>query len=165
MDLVTHALSGVVFSQSKKYSRFEKAEIIFWSVFPDIGQIPQYLFLGFLKDRSFYLPWDQDWSGFPESYPLMWLLWVIPHCLGLFLLIAPFFFILKRPKMGLFAYFFHLVFDMFTHTGEFSMQLFYPLPYKFVGYSDAWKWPVHRMFLIWGVIILGLLIYKRVRKH
>ncbi len=165
MDFVTHSLTGFLLGEAKRYSAIEKGEIIFWSVLPDLVQIPLYYYLGKKNHRFLYWPLPEDWDGLPSRRPDLWLIWLVPHSLPFFLLfVAPLILLLRRPRMCLVAYLLHLVMDLPSHTGEFSMKPFYPLKYEISGIVDAWKWPWHYMFSVWVVLVFVAGIPRRLRE-
>jgi len=90
-----------------------------WSVAPDI---PMMLLLA-----PTCVPWSvqKDWW-------LYSLLYKVPHSFWFVLFFVPF----EHKKV----YAFHILCDILSHTGEWSIQPLYPLPLKIHGIWDPVQW-------------------------
>lgn len=92
--------------------------LTFWSVAPDL---PMMLFLA-----PSYTPWSvkKDWA-------LYILFYKVPHSL-LALTVVP-----QRHRN---IYLFHILCDILSHTGQWSIQPFYPLEITLYGVWDPVEW-------------------------
>jgi len=152
MDIISHALIGNIISLPQKKSRLW---VIFFSVLPDLTQIPFFLYLGYLNARPFFFPLEKDWDGARALHPFLNIIYEIPHSFFfVFLIILPIVLFFKLPKLAFFAYIFHLLIDLPTHTsGEWAMKPFWPFQYTFPGFTDAWAWPAYMLLISWIVLI------------
>ncbi len=157
MDFIAHGLIGVAVAVPLAKTPEEAAWIVGFSFLPDILQIPLYLFVGHKEKRRFWIPHRIDWSGIRRKFPVWSRLWEIPHSL-LFVLfiILPVIIIFNISWLALLAYVIHIIFDIFTHTKEWAVKLFYPFNFKIVGFTDAWAWEYKHWLLTW--IVLGFII-------
>jgi membrane-bound metal-dependent hydrolase YbcI (DUF457 family) len=158
MDIISHLLIGNAISLpcSNKKCRFW---VIFFSILPDISQIPFYIFLGYINKRLFFFPLNSDWVGAKIAHPVFSALWEIPHSIFFALLIIlPVILIFKIPKLAFASYLVHIFLDFFTHTGEWTLKPFYPLNYTLQGFTDAWAWSLPILLFSWAVIIIITLI-------
>ncbi len=92
-----------------------------WSVAPDI---PMILILS---------PWwyhDKSWREMKNTH-LYTIMYKIPHS---------FFCLFFVPKEYRCVYAFHILCDVLSHTGEWSIQPFFPLPLKVRGVWDPVDW-------------------------
>ena len=89
-----------------------------WAVAPDI---PMALFLA-----PTYAPW---------SIKKEWYIYVIFYKLPHSLLALPFI-----PRRDRSIYLFHILCDILSHTGQWSIQPLYPLPYTVHGIWDPVEW-------------------------
>jgi hypothetical protein len=90
-----------------------------WSVAPDI---PMALFLSH---------WPQSWA----EIRMWWLydfLYKIPHSVWILILIQ------NRKFRAMYS--FHLFLDILSHTGQWSIQPFYPFQFKIHGVWDPITW-------------------------
>ncbi|HIK01499.1 TPA: hypothetical protein H1008_00065 [archaeon] len=130
MKLLHHALAGLVLGWAFGYDLWLS---MLFSIGPDIPQaLILYPLLAY-KHKRIILPLDGDWKNFSKS---AWShLYFAPHSL-LFVAILSFsdfsaFFI------GLYSL--HILVDIPTHTGEWSIRLLWPASWKLEGFFDAWK--------------------------
>lgn len=164
MDIVSHALVGRMFV-SGEAGRKDIATVTVAGALPDLFQIPLYLLVGNLYNRPFNLPQNEDWVGIREQHPEWYLWWDVPHSLlFLILIIIPLVYYFKLNKLAIAAYFSHIFLDAFTHTGEYSLKPFFPLDLTIEGFVDAWMWPFHYFFVIWGLLAGAIFILDRYRK-
>ena len=91
-----------------------------WSVAPDI---PMILILS---------PWNHDvsWRDMKDTN-LYTILYKVPHS---------FFSLLFVPKKYRKIYAFHILCDILSHTGEWSIQPFFPMPIQIHGIWDPIDW-------------------------
>ena len=164
MDVVSHAILGGMLVDSRKGRRL-LGWALFFSVLPDIFQIPIYAFLGYINQRPFWYPYTSDWGGVRAKYPLLMLWWEIPHSLFFWLLIIiPLVLLLKLPKVAAWGYFFHLFVDLFTHTGEWGVKPFFPLSFQIEGFTDAWAWNFYYFPIAWAVLLALAFLLDRIRR-
>jgi len=165
MDSISHILIGKLLASSPKYSKKAVFITAFFSFLPDLSSIPMYLYLGYIKARPFWIPYNSDWNGVRELRPVWSALWDIPHSLFFaVLIILPIILFFKLPKIAFFAYIFHIFIDIFTHTGEWAVKLFYPLSYKIEGFTNAWTWPLWTMAISWLILIVLIISLKYIIK-
>ena len=135
--------------------------ITFFSFLPDLSQITIYLYLGLINSRLFFIPLNADWDGFRVLHPSWSSIWEIPHSIFFaLLLIFPIILIFKLPKMALVSYLSHIFIDLFTHAGEWGIKIFYPLPYKIDGFTNAWSWSFINIFSSWIILTLIIIILR-----
>lgn len=164
MDIISHGLVGTLIATFKKdYSKRDIALVSFSGALPDLTQIPLYLYIGYLNHRPYWIPLNDDWFGFREGHPFACALWDIPHSLlFFFLVLIPLVFVLKLPRLFIAGYASHIFIDLFTHTGEWGVKLFYPSNYLVNGFTDAWAWnPVYFLFA-WSVILFLILGVRKI---
>lgn len=89
-----------------------------WSVAPDI---PMILILS---------QWDTTWKEMKDT-PMYTILYKIPHS---------FFSILFVPKKYRKIYAFHILCDILSHTGDWSIQPFFPMEIRIHGIWDPIDW-------------------------
>lgn len=155
MDILSHILIGKIISFN--LSATDQIWAMLFSFLPDLGHIPFYLLLGHKNKRLFWFPKNSDWLGSRASHPVLTAIWHIQHSFFfLFLIILPAVIFFKIPIIAFLAYGLHLLIDIPTHTGEWSIKPFYPFDFKISGITDAWTWPVWGFILSW--IILGIII-------
>ncbi len=152
MDVISHGLIGKIISFG------DKKESAFWpvlfSIIPDFVLVPFYFILGWENKRPFFFPHNSDWTGTTITHPFLTSLYDISHSfLFLFIIILPVILIFKLPKISFLAYFFHIIIDIPTHTGEFAIKMFYPLKFEISGFTDAWEWPIPYMLALWAVLL------------
>jgi len=157
MDAMSHALVGVAIATAGKYGVQEGALVVFFSVLPDIIQIPLYLKVGKESRRAFWIPKDSDWRGFRDKHPEWASVFDIPHSLFFLIPLYLAIVLLHLPLILLFAYFLHIVLDIFTHRGEWKVKLFYPINASIDGIANAWSWSYGKMIASWAVLMV--LIY------
>lgn len=157
MDIISHILIGKIISFNKNL----KTQIwaMFFSFLPDLFQLPAYIYLGYINNRMFFIPKNIDWNHTRNLYPFLHAItWEIPHSIFFaVIIILPIILFFKLPKIALFAYIFHLIIDIPTHSGEWAMKPFYPSNYTFNGFTDVWAWPIWAMALLWIVLIFIIL--------
>lgn len=168
MDVISHALIGKIFCYFDKKARglSQQFWVIFFSTMPDLVLIPFYIVLGKNNQRFLWIAQNQDWNGASTAYPFLTSLYNSTHSIFFaFLIILPIVFLLKLPKSAFFVYLFHIIIDIFTHTGEWAIKPFFPLNnFEINGFSDVWAWPIWVMALSWIVLILiifSLNIFKK----
>jgi hypothetical protein len=162
MDFISHLLIGGIIALLVKASKKTKYLIVLFSILPDLFEIPLYLFVGSINARVFWIPNNADWIGFRVLHPVWTALWDIPHSLLFLLALVLITFIFKLPRIFSFTYAFHIFIDIFTHTGEWNVKLFWPLQYSINGFTDSWAWPLPYLVASW--LILGIaiaVIYKK----
>jgi len=163
MDIVSHILIGKILSFNKK----KKAQFwaMFFSLLPDLSQIPFYLVLGYENARPFLFPLNSDWIGARQLHPILSALWEAPHSLFFaILIILPIIIFFKLPKIAFFSYVIHLIVDIPTHSGEWAIKIFYPIDYTINGFTDAWAWPVWGFILSWIILISIVIVLNRFLK-
>jgi hypothetical protein len=155
MDFVSHAIIGGIAGSASKQ---QKRDIIFGSLFsvlPDIAQIPLFFYIGFLRNRFLWMPLDADWAGLRALHPGWVAFWDIPHSIFFVLLVlAPLSLKFKWPKIALYGYMMHIVVDMFTHAGEWTVKPLYPFNLSFQGFTSAWAWPWSGFIGSWIFLLL-----------
>jgi membrane-bound metal-dependent hydrolase YbcI (DUF457 family) len=165
VDIVSHALMGRALV-TKKDSKKDQILVALFGALPDFFQIPLYIFLGYLHQRPFFYPATSDWTGFREAYPTWSMWWEIPHSYFFVLLIVvPLVLFLKINKFAIAAYSLHIFLDLFTHTGEWAVKPFFPLPFMVSGFTDAWAWNYLFYPIVWAVLILMIAGIEKIRSQ
>jgi len=163
MDFISHGLVGITIGLlDNKKTKKKILATSFFSVLPDIFQIPYYLGLGYIKDRPFNWPKLEDWTNFRGVHPFLDAFWDIPHSfLFLVIIIIPLVKYFKKSNFYIYAYLSHILLDIPTHTGEWGVKVFYPLNIKLNGFTDAWAWDYDYFFISWAsLIVLNIALYK-----
>ncbi len=161
MDLISHVLVGKAFQESSRVRAWkDKLVIISFAVMPDLPLLIVYLLVGREKGRAFWIPHNSDWSGVREAHPIWSAMWEVPHSvIFLLLIVTPLVLWLKWPRMAIASYLSHIVLDLPTHAGEWSVKPFYPFPFVVRGFTNAWAWPFAYMlvsWIFWMLIIVGI---------
>ncbi len=167
MDVISHILLGKILSFFGKKTENKIFWVLLFSIAADIILIPFYIFLGKENGRFLWVAQNQDWAGASLAHPFLTGMYDTTHSIiFLLLIIFPIVLFFRLPKMAFFVYFFHIVLDIFTHTGEWAIKIIYPLNFKIGGFSDAWAWPVSAMAVCWiilsAIIFLTGIYYKNV---
>jgi membrane-bound metal-dependent hydrolase YbcI (DUF457 family) len=160
MDVMSHALVGVAIAAAGKYGVKEGAFVIFFSMLPDIIQIPLYLKVGKESGRAFWIPKDSDWRGFRDKHPGWSSVFDIPHSLLFLIPLSLAIVWLHLPLILLLAYFVHILLDIFTHRGEWKVKLFYPINASIDGITNAWSWSYGKMIASWVVLVVLICFLK-----
>jgi membrane-bound metal-dependent hydrolase YbcI (DUF457 family) len=157
MDIISHALIGKIFCYFDKKAKGKNWLVILFSIIPDFALIPFYIILGKENQRFLWIAQNQDWIGSSITHPILTNIYNITHSIFFALLIIlPVVLIFKMPKSAFFAYLSHIIIDIFTHTGEWTIKIFYPLNFNLDGFSDAWQWPFYLMIVSW-IILLSII--------
>ncbi|MDD2731695.1 MAG: hypothetical protein PHI53_00675 [Candidatus Pacebacteria bacterium] len=166
MDIITHALIGRAISLSKKETRRSIYFAVFFSLLADLISLPLYLYIGFINNRLFWIPLNSDWDGFRDLHPFLSALYDIPHSVFfLLIVILPLVLFFKLPKISFWAYGAHLFLDLFSHYGEWALKPFYPLGYKFEGFTNGWSWSIQSMAILWISIIIIIIVSKKLLSY
>lgn len=166
MDIISHALVGKILSSEQK-SKKNIFWIIFFSVLPDLFLIPLFFVLGSEKGRFFSIPKNVDWFGAEISHKFLYSFYDLSHSIIIALIIIlPVILLLKLPKLAFVAYLLHILLDLPTHTGEWTIKIFYPLSnYSINGFTDAWEWPLKYMAISW-LVLTGIIVFIHyIKKH
>ncbi len=166
MDIISHGLIGCAIGQFYCKTNVKKVGIAgMTAMLPDFFQIPYYLTLGYLCDRPFYIPYNEDWTGFRGQLPLLDLVWDVPHSLlFLVLVVVPIVKKFRLEKILILSYLSHIIADIPTHTGEWNLRYFFPLEFTINGVTDAWKWNLTYLAISWIIlVVINFYIYKKNR--
>lgn len=162
MDIISHALIGKIFCYFDKKAKDKNWIVILFSVLPDMVLIPFYIVLGKENERFLWIAQNQDWVGTNISHPYLSGAYDTTHSIFFALIIIlPIVLALKLPKSAFFAYFFHVGIDIFTHTGEWSIKMFFPFSLYVDGFSNAWMWPISTMVIPWAILSLIILYLNK----
>ena len=169
MDIISHILIGKIISFFDRKNKTAGFWAMLFSFLPDLSQVPFYIYLGVKNMRLFVFPYNADWNTARGFYPFLTALWEISHSFFfLLLIILPVIMFLKLPKIAFFAYFFHIIIDIFTHAGEWSIKPFYPISYTIGGITNAWAWPAIAFFYSWTIlslVIISLTIFFKKKNN
>ena len=164
MDIVSHAIVGRMLATKKQNSSKDIWLVMLFGALPDFFQIPLYIYIGYINHRPFFWPLNADWIGFRATHPGWMLWWDIPHSfLTLLFIVTPIVFLLKLNKLVIWAYFFHIFLDLFTHTGEWGVKPFFPLQYMANGFTDAWAWNPIYYPVCWSILWLIVILIEKIR--
>jgi membrane-bound metal-dependent hydrolase YbcI (DUF457 family) len=163
MDIISHALIGKILCFFDKKSK--SSLVIFFSIMPDFVLIPFYAVLGKENERFFWIAQNQDWIGANIAHPYLTNLYNSTHSIFFAcLIILPVVLFLKLPKFAFFAYLLHIIIDIFTHTGEWAIKIFYPFNFDIDGFSNAWAWPIYSMIFLWAILSAIILYLNKTYK-
>lgn len=171
MDIISHILIGKIVSFFDRKTKRAGFWTILFSFFPDLFQLPAYIYLGYINNRFFLIPKNIDWDHARNLYPLLHAFtWEIPHSIFfLFLIIFPAVLYFKLPKIAFFAYFLHIIIDIPSHAGEWAIKPFYPINYTINGFANAWAWPFKTFFYSWIFLVLIIILlsffFRKKKKH
>jgi len=166
MDFISHALIGKIFCYFDKKAKGKNWIIILFSVLPDIVLIPFYIILGKENERFLWIAQNQDWAGSSISHPILTNSYNTTHSIFFALLIIlPIVLALKLPKFAFWAYLSHIIIDVFTHTGEWTIKLFFPYNFNIDGFSNAWAWPISTMIIPWAILSLIIFYLMKNKKN
>jgi len=164
MDFISHALIGKIFCYFDKKAKIKNWPVILFSVLPDIVLIPFYIVLGKENERFLWIAQNQDWVESSVLHPNLTSLYDTSLSIFFaFLIILPIVLALKLPRSAFWVYLFHIIIDVFTHTGEWTIKLFYPYNFRIDGFSNAWAWPISTMLVFWAV--LATIIFQLDKKN
>lgn len=165
MDIISHALIGKILCYFDKKARGTKQLwTILFSVMPDFVLIPFYIILGKEYSRFLWIAQNQDWDGASLTHSFLTSLYNSTHSLFFCLLIIlPIVFIFKLPTSAFWVYLSHIFIDIFTHTGEWTIKIFWPLNFYTNGFSDAWAWPIWKMALCWTFLLIIILWIQKTK--
>jgi len=161
VDIITHAIIGAIIADLALWNRplkeRNRGRLIgaVLAAIPDLGGLPGQIAFSLAAGDW---PWVFDilhWEGVENS----WLLagyWVSHSIL---LPVIAWIFLRRRGWAGwmFLAWASHGFVDVLTHTGPWSIWLFYPLPGQIEGLADPWSWGMKGW--LFCIIIATLLWY------
>lgn len=191
MDIITHALSGILFSRTiKNKSKKHIFFIILGSIIPDIGEIPIQLALTKkLGETNFVYDNRTSDLEIANNLKFTWL-YDLTHSIIFslfFILIGLIFIFSKNIKINNFGnilkYFgfgiiIHIFLDSFTHGKIWALKLLFPVSnYRFKILENTignwWDWiPKIKIvnfelplfcFIFWLVLILAIFLLKIIK--
>ena len=65
--------------------------------------------------------------------------------------------------MASLAYASHIVLDIPSHSGIYGLEPFYPIPYIFDGWFDAWLWGPGPILASISLALIAYLAIRRIR--
>jgi membrane-bound metal-dependent hydrolase YbcI (DUF457 family) len=152
MDVISHVLIGKIFCYFDKKATNKNWPVILFSVMADFVLIPFYIVLGKENDRFLWVAQNQDWVGSNVMHPNLTILYDTTHSIFFaVLIILPIVLALKLPRSAFWAYLSHIIIDIFTHSGEWTIKIFYPYNFDIDGFSNAWAWPISTMLVFWAL--------------
>ena len=81
------------------------------------------------------------------------------------LFVLPFWNKHRAAPLAIIAYLSHILMDLPSHTGEYGLQPFFPFPFIFDGWFDAWLWgPIEILFSVIAFTILFAIV-RQTRRH
>jgi membrane-bound metal-dependent hydrolase YbcI (DUF457 family) len=165
MEFISHALIGKIFFYfDKKIKASQQWIVILFSVMPDFVLIPFYIVLGKENERFLWIAQNEDWIGSDLTHPFLTNAYNTTHSfIFALIIILPIIVYFKLPRLAFFAYLFHIIIDIFTHTGDWTIKMFFPYSFNVNGFSNAWMWPISSMVISW--IILSLIILYLNKKN
>jgi len=163
MDIISHALIGKIFCYFDKKAKNKNWQIILFSILPDFVIFPFYIVLGKENQRFLWIAQNQDWTGASLTHPILTDTYNITHSIIFALLvILPVILFFKLPKSAFYVYLVHIIVDIFTHTGEWAIKIFYPFNFSINGFTDVWIWPFSSMIILWAMLS-AIILYLNVR--
>lgn len=156
MDIVSHGLVGALCRYAGKRQGSLAGAALF-GIMPDIPVLFVYALLGRENGRRFWIPQNSDWDGVREAHPIWTAMWDIPTSLTFFaFIVIPVLLYLRLPWVYGLAYLSHVVLDVLTHTGEWAVRVFYPVPLAVEGFTDAWSWHPAYWLACWAILAPAL---------
>ena len=144
MDAISHALIGACIGEcTTEERRWRVAWPALFAFLPDVPSLlVAYPYVGWLNGRRFWIPEYADWDGFRSLHPVVSAFWEAPHSiLFVLLFIVPLVHYAKLPRLCVPAYLSHIITDWPSHTAEWALAPFWPIPWRLEGWSDPWRWP------------------------
>ena len=167
MDTVTHAFIGLICGEMAPKDIKHRRKIgLAFGMLPDITNvILVHPYLGWLAGRTIPFALGIDFINFPEILDhWTYHVWLLSHSLLFWAIVfAPFWKRSSAAKLATIAYVSHILADIPSHTGAYGLEPFYPIPYIFNGWFDAWLWgpgPIAASILGFGLAYLAV---RRIR--
>lgn len=149
MDSLFHALVGAFIGEcAPKSIKNRRMKGALAAMAPDLMNIPSYLFLGIKTNSTLWYPQPDAFYANPWiTEHWTWMMWNLSHSFVFWgLIIMP---LLWRsnwtPLFGI-AYLSHLLLDLPSHSGIWSVQPFWPYNWLMGGWFDAWAWNLKEIF-------------------
>lgn len=163
MDIFSHALIGRILATHS--SQKNKIAAAIFAAAPDVLQFPLYVIVAYLGKRPFSLFCNENWDGFRADHPMLSWISEIPHSIWMLAIV---YFIAKELGLNIFlmiaSYASHLLTDILTHTGEWSIKLFWPIQTTIEGYIDMWAWGFNHLAISWITLLTFLLLLETGKK-
>ena len=169
MDIFSHFIIGACIGElAPKDIKNRHAIGAAFALLPDITNLLLvHPYLGWLAGRTIPFAVAEDFLTHPEIL-VHWTyqVWLLSHGLLFWaLFVLPFWNTHRNAPLAILASLSHVLMDLPSHTGIYGTQPFYPIPFIFDGWFDAWLWgPLE---ILWSVIVFGIIyaIVRQSRKH
>lgn len=169
MDTVTHALIGLTLGEmAPKDIKHRHVIGLSFGMLPDITNvILVHPYLGWIAGRTIPFAGGSDFIEFPEILNhWTYHIWLLSHSLLFWAIIfIPMWKRSRGMKLATIAYASHILADIPSHTGAYGLEPFYPIPYIFDGWFDAWLWgpgPIAVSIISTGLVYL---VVRKLRLH
>ncbi len=169
MDTITHALIGLICGELAPNNIKHRRKIgLFFGMMPDIVVILiLHPYLGW--ELGYKIPFAMP-SDFLDNTAILdhWTyhLWLLSHSLLFWAIIfLPFWHKSSKAKLATIAYFLHILADIPSHSGIYGLEPFYPIPYVFSGWFDAWLWSIWPIIISITCTLILYLIVRRLRTY
>ena len=165
LDTATHALIGLILGElAPKDIKHRRLIGLSFGMLPDITNVLLvHPYLGWLAGRSIPFALGIDFINFPEILDhWTYHVWLLSHSLLFWAVVfGPIWKRNRTVQLASIAYLSHVLADIPSHTGAYGLEPFYPIPYVFDGWFDAWLWGPG---FIAASIASSLFVYLIVRK-
>ncbi len=149
MDSLFHALVGAMIGEiAPKSIKRRRLKGALAAMSPDLMNIPSYLYLGIKTNSTLWYPQPDAFYQNPWiTEHWTWLCWNMSHSFLFWgLIIMPLVIRSKwTPLFGI-AYLSHLILDLPSHSGIWSVQPIWPYGWLAEGWFDAWAWNLRQIF-------------------
>jgi len=163
MDLLTHALSGVLIASAMpQCSLLEKSMIVAGTIIPDIPFGKTFLTIAKLARKSVFKINMEDFAKFgPKVVSKLHTYWSF-HSFFFLAILAVSEFLLTNAFFLTIGWACHLLYDLPSHNykeEEFKPKPLYPLSISFdIGMTNGWKIKPQTYAIVWGIHILLIIL-------
>ena len=165
MDIVTHGLVGLSIGElAPKKTKYRRSIGLFFGILPDITNLVfVHPYLGWMAGHKIPFATPQDFIEFPQILDhWTYQSWLLTHSLLFWaILFLPLWNKGFGARLASLAYASHIVLDIPSHSGIYGLEPFYPIPYIFDGWFDAWLWGPGPIL---GSISLASITYLAIRR-
>ena len=151
MDVFTHFIIGASIGEiAPKDIKNRHAIGASFAILPDITNVIfVHPYLGWLAGHTIPFAVSQDFINHPEILQhWTYQTWLFSHGFIFWsFFVLPFWNKHRAAPLAILGYLSHILMDLPSHTGIFGLQPFYPFPFIFNGWFDAWLWGPIEIFL------------------
>ena len=168
MDVLFHGLVGAIIGEcAPKSIKNRRTKGALAAMSPDLANIPLYLYLGMKTDSFMWIP---SADAFYENVWILehwsWMLWNISHSfLFLGLILAPIIYRSRHSNLISVGYLSHLLLDIPSHSGVWSVKPMWPIGGYSPGWFDAWAWNAEQILTYSMLPLIAWVFIKYLRDY